>query len=70
MKVEIITNNKEYKKALQRLEKVFDSKPNTKEGKEAQLLALVIGDYEDKHYKIEAPDPIEAIKFRTEQMNY
>jgi HTH-type transcriptional regulator/antitoxin HigA len=52
-----------------RFEEIFLAKANTKEGKEAQLLALVIEDYEDKHFVIEAPDPIEAIKFRMEQMH-
>jgi HTH-type transcriptional regulator/antitoxin HigA len=69
MQVEIITNKKQYEKALQRFEEIFFAKLNTKEGKEAQLLALVIKDYEEKHYKIEAPDPVEAIKYRMEQMH-
>ena len=69
MNVEIIKTEAQYKKSLQRFESIFLSKSNTKEGKEAQLLALVIKDYEDKHYKIESPDPVEAIKFRMAQMN-
>ena len=69
MQVEIIKNKKQYEKALQRFEEVFFAKSNTKEGSEAQLLALVIKDYEEKHYKIESPDPVEAIKYRMEQMN-
>ncbi|HEX8515803.1 MAG TPA: helix-turn-helix domain-containing protein [Bacteroidia bacterium] len=69
MEVEVIKNKKQYKKALQRFEEIFFAKPNTKEGKEAQLLALVIKDYEDKNYKIEAPDPVEAIKYKMEQMH-
>ncbi|HEY1054295.1 MAG TPA: helix-turn-helix domain-containing protein [Emticicia sp.] len=69
MVVEIIKNKKQYDKALQRFEELFFAKSNTKEGKEAQLLALVIKDYEEKHYKIDAPDPVEAIKYRMEQMH-
>lgn len=69
MQVEIIKNKKQYDKALQRFEELFFAKSNTKEGKEAQLLALVIKDYDSKHYKIEAPDPVDAIKYRMEQMN-
>ena len=61
----IIETEKEYKKALKRLEKVFDAKTNSPEKKEAELLVLLIGKYEDEHYTIEAPDPIEAIKFRS-----
>lgn len=69
MKVEVIKSKTQYRKALQRFEEVFFAKSNTKDGKEAQLLALVIKDYEDKHYKVEAPDPVEAIKYRMEQMH-
>ena len=56
MEIEAITNKKEYSKSLQRFEEIFLAKSDTKEGKEAQLLALVIKDYEDKHYKI-SPSP-------------
>ena len=69
MKVEIIGTKAQYQKSLIRFEKVFLAKSGTKEGKEAQLLALVIKEYEDKHFVIEAPDPVEAIKFRMEQQN-
>jgi HTH-type transcriptional regulator/antitoxin HigA len=69
MEVEVIKHKKQYEKALQRFEEIFLAKSNTKHGKEAQLLALVIKDYEDKHFKINAPDPVEVIKYRMEQMN-
>ena len=69
MKVEVIKTKKEYEKSLQRFEKIFFSKPSTDEGKEASLLALVIKDYEDKHFVIEVPDPVEAIKYKMEQMS-
>jgi HTH-type transcriptional regulator/antitoxin HigA len=69
MNIEIVKTKAQYQKSLMRFEEVFLAKSNTKEGKEAQLLALVIKDYEDKHYKIESPDPVEAIKYRMEQMN-
>lgn len=69
MKIEVIKTKAQYQKSMMRFEDVFLAKSNTKEGKEAQLLALVIKDYEDKHYRIESPDPVEAIKFRMEQMN-
>jgi HTH-type transcriptional regulator / antitoxin HigA len=68
MEVEVIKNKKQYEKALQRFEEIFLAKSTTKEGKEAQLLALVLKDYDDRHYKIDAPDPVEAIKYRMEQM--
>ena len=51
------------------MEEIFDASPNSKEGDEAEILSLLIEDYENKLYPIEAPDPIEAIKIRMEEMN-
>jgi HTH-type transcriptional regulator / antitoxin HigA len=68
MEIEIIKSKRQYEKYLQRFEDIFNAKSHTKDGKEAQLLALVIKEYEDKHFKIEAPDPVEAIKYRMEQL--
>jgi HTH-type transcriptional regulator / antitoxin HigA len=63
----LIRTKEEYENAIQRMEEIFDAKNDTPEGDELDLLLLVISDYEDKHYQIEEPDPIEAIKFRMEQ---
>jgi HTH-type transcriptional regulator / antitoxin HigA len=70
MNIKPLYTESDYEKALKRLEVIFDSKPNTKEGDELEILSILIDDYEKKHYPIEAPDPIEAIKFRMEQMGY
>lgn len=70
MEIKLIKTERDYKKALKRLEIIFDSRPGTKEGDELDILVLLIEKYENKHYPIEAPDPIEAIKFRMEQMGY
>jgi len=68
LKVEgVIKTEKEYKKALKRAEKLMLLPENSPEDKELELLSLLIEDYENKHYPIEPPDPIEAIKFRMEQ---
>jgi HTH-type transcriptional regulator/antitoxin HigA len=69
MDIKVIKTEKEYSQALKRLEVIFDSAVNTPEGDEADILGLLIEKYEDEHYPIGAPDPIEAIKFRMEQMN-
>lgn len=69
MEIQIVKNKNQYAKTLQRFEELFHAKANTKEGKEAQLLALVLKDYEDKQFKIDSPDPVEMIKYRMEQMN-
>ncbi|TSA24827.1 MAG: transcriptional regulator [Bacteroidetes bacterium] len=68
MEVKPIKTEKEYQHALSRMELLFDSAIGTKESDEADILALLIDDYEEKQYPIEAPDPIEAIKIRMEEM--
>ena len=53
---------------MNRLDEIFDAEPGSDEGDELEVLALIIEDYEEKHFLIAPPDPIEAIKFRMEQM--
>ena len=67
MKFSLIKNKKQYKEALKALEKVFDAKPGSAAGDKAQMLVLLIENYEKKHYPIDAPDPIEAIKYIMEE---
>ena len=69
MKIKVIKTEEEYEQALNRLDGIFDAPVDTKEGDEAELLMILIEKYEDDHYPIDPPDPIEAIKFRMEQMN-
>src|SRR6056297_1484692 len=69
MKIKPIKTEKDYEQALERLEVIFDADSNSKEGDEAEILSLLIENYENQHYPIEAPDPIEAIKIRMEEMN-
>ena len=68
MKTGIIKTEKEYQKALKRLDEIFDAPANSPKGDEAELLVLLIENYESEHYSIEAPDPVEAIKYRMEQI--
>lgn len=69
MNINPIKTEKDYSLALKRLEEIFDAKIGTPESDEADILGLMIDEYEKKHYPIEAPDPIEAIKIRMEEMN-
>jgi HTH-type transcriptional regulator/antitoxin HigA len=69
MKIKPIKSEEDYQKALQRLEKIFDAPVESKEGDEAEILSLLIENYENQYYPIDAPDPIEAIKIRMEEMN-
>jgi len=65
--MKVIRSEKEYLSALKELENYFDAKENTDESDRAELLMLLIEDYENRNYPIDSPDPIEAIKFRMEQ---
>ena len=69
MEIKPIKTEKDYNKALERIELIFDASPYSNEGDEAEILSLLIDNYENKHYPIENPDPIEAIKIRMEEMN-
>ena len=68
MNIKPIKSEADYRLALKRLEKIFDAPIGTPESDEADILGLLVDDYEKKHYPIEAPDPIEAIKIRMEEL--
>ena len=74
MKTKILKTKQEYNKACERVYHLINSsadavEPNSPEGEEMELLSLLIEKYERENYRMEAPSPIEAIKFRMEQMN-
>ena len=69
MNIKPIKNEKDYSNALLRIETLMDAKPNTPQMDELEILATLVEVYEEQFHKIEAPDPIEAIKFRMEQEN-
>jgi len=68
MNLKPIKTEKDYNMSLKRLEVIFDAPVGTNDSDEADILALMIDEYEKKHYLIESPDPIEAIKIRMEEM--
>ena len=68
MSITPIKTENDYRNALKRMELLFDAPVNTPESDEADILGLLLDEYEKKHYSIEAPDPIEAIKIRMEEM--
>jgi HTH-type transcriptional regulator/antitoxin HigA len=69
MELKPIKTDKDYRNALERLDVIFDAPIDTKEGDEAEILSLLLENYENEHYPIQAPDPIEAIKIRMEELN-
>mgnify|MGYP001317676110 CR=1 FL=1 len=68
MNIAPLKSQKDYEGALKRMELFFDAPVGTAESDEADILALLIDDFEKKHFPIEAPDPIAAIKIRMEEM--
>ena len=68
MNIKPIKSKPDYLEALSRLDVIFDAKVGSPESDEADVLGLMIDEYEKKHYPIDAPDPIEAIKIRMEEM--
>ncbi|MCA1746984.1 MAG: helix-turn-helix domain-containing protein [Bacteroidales bacterium] len=68
MQIKPIHTERDYQKALDRIEEIFDARPGSKEGDEMEILGILIDEYEKKHFLIEAPKPVEAIKFRMDQL--
>ena len=63
----VLKTESEYKVALKRTIELFHADENTPAGDELDLLLVLVKDYEDKHYHIPDPDPIEVIKLRLEE---
>lgn len=68
MNIKPIKNKTDYNNALEQIDKLWNAKPNTPKGDKLEILVTLVEAYEKKHYNIAPPDPIEAIKFRMEQM--
>lgn len=62
-----IRNEAEYRQALDELKELFMAAKGTKEYDRAEVLEILIEDYEEKHYTIENPDPIEAIWYSIDE---
>jgi len=74
MKTKILKTEQEYNEACERIYELIHSsensiEPDSPEGEEMELLSLLVEKYEQENYRLEAPSPIESIKFRMEQMN-
>ncbi len=74
MKTKILKTEQEYNEVCESIYTLINStknaiEPDSPKGEEMELLSLLVEKYEHEHYPIEAPSPIEAIKFRMEQMN-
>ncbi|MEX0773606.1 MAG: helix-turn-helix domain-containing protein [Balneolales bacterium] len=68
MQIHPIHTEQDYRRALARIEKIFDAEPGSKEGDELEVLGILVEQYEKENFPIEPPKPVEAIKFRMEQV--
>lgn len=70
MSLSPIRTEADYEKALKRIDVLMDLNPEigSREGDELEILALLVEKYEEQHWQIATPDPIEAIKYRMEEM--
>jgi len=69
MNIRPVRTEVDYQNALRELEAYFENEPalDSEEGDRFEILATLVEAYEARHYPIELPDPIEAIRFRMEQ---
>jgi HTH-type transcriptional regulator / antitoxin HigA len=67
MVIKPIKNQRDYRRALEEIDKLMGAKPNTPQGDRLDVLVTLVAAWEEKHYPIEPPDPIEAIRFAMEQ---
>lgn len=69
MRIKPIRTKTDYNDALSHIGKLMAAKLHSTQADELEILTVLVEDYERKHCPIDPPDPIEAIKFRMEQMN-
>ena len=68
MEIHTIKTEQEYENALQIIDQLLDAAENSERAEQLEILSILVEDYENKHYKMELPDPIAAINFRLEQL--
>ncbi len=68
LEIKPIKTKKDYEQVMKQIESLWDSAPKTKEAQILEVMSILADEYENKHFPIEAPDPIEAIKYRMEQL--
>ena len=69
MNIQPIKTELDYEQALLEVDKLWGAEEGSQKGDELDILIVLIDSYENEHHPIDPPDPIEAIKFRMEQMN-
>ena len=66
MEIKPIKNDADYQAALGEIERLFDAAPDTPEGDRLEVLTALVEAYEERHYSIPLPDPVEAILYHME----
>lgn len=69
MNIHPIKTESDYDQSLSEVEKIWGSPEGTEDGDRLDVLLILIESYEKKHHPIDPPDPVDAIRFRMEQMN-
>jgi HTH-type transcriptional regulator/antitoxin HigA len=68
MEIKPIKTKNAYRAALKEIDSLMTARPNTPEGDRLDVIVTLVEAYERKHFPMDLPDPVEAIKFRMEQM--
>ena len=68
MEIHTIKTEEDYEKALSVIDMLLSASSGSEEAERLELVSILVEDYENKHYKIDTPDPIEAVKQRAEQL--
>ena len=67
MQIKPIKNERDYRRSMRLIESLMDAKPNTPQGDALDILVTLVERWEERHYPIDPPDPVEAIRFAMEQ---
>lgn len=67
MEIKPIRTKADYRATLKEVETLMQAEPGTADGERLDVLATLVEAYERKHFPMDLPDPVEAIKFRMEQ---
>lgn len=67
MEIKPIKTDADYRAALKEIETLMMAAPDTPKGEKLDVLVTLVEAYEHKHYPLDLPDPVEAIKFEMEQ---
>ncbi len=68
MEISLIRTEAQYQAALRRIRVLWEAEPDTPEADELEIMAMIVTKYEEEHFPIEEPDPIEYIKVRMEEL--